>query len=74
MLTSVSSSLQASASGSQSGAVVEQTDSGAGSWRGMLKRGEESSLGERAVPQTSLLATPQKGHAVNLLDVVGNKR
>lgn len=48
-------------------------DSGMGTWRGMLKKGEESTAGDRAVPQTPLPASPQKGHAVNLLDVVCNQ-
>uniref|UniRef100_A0A3Q1IW83 Dynamin-1-like protein n=1 Tax=Anabas testudineus TaxID=64144 RepID=A0A3Q1IW83_ANATE len=55
--------------GSQSGPVSEQMDSGTGTWRGMLKKGEESAVSDRAVPQNPLTASPQKGHAVNLLDV-----
>uniref|UniRef100_A0A7N6A2C0 Dynamin-1-like protein n=1 Tax=Anabas testudineus TaxID=64144 RepID=A0A7N6A2C0_ANATE len=60
---------QAAAGGSQSGPVSEQMDSGTGTWRGMLKKGEESAVSDRAVPQNPLTASPQKGHAVNLLDV-----
>lgn len=51
-------------------AVSEQTDPGTGSWRGMLKRGEEGAAGDRAAPQSPFPSSPQKGHAVNLLDVV----
>ncbi|XP_026220881.1 dynamin-1-like protein isoform X1 [Anabas testudineus] len=60
---------KAAAGGSQSGPVSEQMDSGTGTWRGMLKKGEESAVSDRAVPQNPLTASPQKGHAVNLLDV-----
>ncbi|XP_070763523.1 dynamin-1-like protein isoform X5 [Enoplosus armatus] len=59
----------AAAGGSQSGSVGDQTDSGTGTWRGMLKRGEDGASADRAVPQPSLLSSPHKGHAVNLLDV-----
>lgn len=64
------SSLQAAAGGPQSGPINEQMDSGTGSWRGMLKRGEEVAVGDRASSQGLLPTSPQKGHAVNLLDVV----
>uniref|UniRef100_A0A3Q3JCY2 Dynamin-1-like protein n=1 Tax=Monopterus albus TaxID=43700 RepID=A0A3Q3JCY2_MONAL len=47
----------------------EQTDSGTGNWRGMVKKGEEGTTGDRAVPLNPLPASPHKGHAVNLLDV-----
>ncbi|XP_044212262.1 dynamin-1-like protein isoform X3 [Thunnus albacares] len=60
---------KAAAGGSQGGAVSEQTDGGTGNWRGMLKKGEDGALGDRAMLQTTLPASPQKGHAVNLLDV-----
>uniref|UniRef100_A0A673BU32 Dynamin-1-like protein n=1 Tax=Sphaeramia orbicularis TaxID=375764 RepID=A0A673BU32_9TELE len=53
----------------KSGPVSEQMDSGTGNWRGMLKRGEEAAVGDRASSQGPLPASPQKGHAVNLLDV-----
>ncbi|KAL7402090.1 hypothetical protein ABVT39_009359 [Epinephelus coioides] len=59
---------KAAASGSQSGPVSEQADGGTGNWRGMLKKGEEAAGGDRATLQP-LPASPQKGHAVNLLDV-----
>ncbi|KAM9854440.1 dynamin-1-like protein isoform 2-T2 [Aulostomus maculatus] len=59
----------AAAGVSQSGSFNEQPDGGTGNWRGMLKRGEEGPVGDRTVPQTPLTGSPQKGHAVNLLDV-----
>uniref|UniRef100_A0A8C4IMD6 Dynamin-1-like protein n=1 Tax=Dicentrarchus labrax TaxID=13489 RepID=A0A8C4IMD6_DICLA len=59
----------AAAGSSQSGSVPEQTDSGTGNWRGMLKRGEENTAGDRAVPQPLFASSQQKGYAVNLLDV-----
>lgn len=45
---------------------------GTGSWRGMLKpsKAEEVSAEEKFKPAAALPASPQKGHAVNLLDVV----
>ncbi|XP_067446349.1 dynamin-1-like protein isoform X4 [Thunnus thynnus] len=60
---------KAAAGGSQGSAVSEQTDGGTGNWRGMLKKGEDGALGDRAMLQTTLPVSPQKGHAVNLLDV-----
>ncbi|XP_073328356.1 dynamin-1-like protein [Pagrus major] len=59
---------KAAAGGSQSSSVGEQVDGGTGNWRGMLKRGEDSA-GDRAVPQSPFPSSPQRGHAVNLLDV-----
>ncbi|XP_034259444.1 dynamin-1-like protein isoform X3 [Pantherophis guttatus] len=46
-------------------------ESGTGNWRGMLKtpRTEEILAEEKSKPVTILPASPQKGHAVNLLDV-----
>ncbi|XP_054476821.1 dynamin-1-like protein isoform X1 [Anoplopoma fimbria] len=58
---------KAAAGGSQSGS--EQTDGGTGNWRGMLRKGEDGSAGDRAMLQYPLSSSPQKGHAVNLLDV-----
>ncbi|XP_040893587.1 dynamin-1-like protein isoform X2 [Toxotes jaculatrix] len=55
------------AAAGQSVSVNEQTDGGTGNWRGMLKKGEEGSAGDRSL--NPLPASPQKGHAVNLLDV-----
>ncbi|KAM3609446.1 uncharacterized protein V6R79_015024 [Siganus canaliculatus] len=60
---------KAAASGSQSVAASEQTETGMGNWRGMLRRGEEGAVGDRAVPQSPFPSSPQKVHAVNLLDV-----
>lgn len=60
---------KAAAGGAQSGPVSEQMDSGTGNWRGMLKRGEEAAAGDRTSSQGPVPASPQKGHAVNLLDV-----
>ncbi|KAF7669869.1 hypothetical protein LDENG_00128920 [Lucifuga dentata] len=55
--------IKAAASGSQGG---EQGDGGGtGNWRGMLKKGENGA--DRAMPPFP--TSPQKGHAVNLLDV-----
>lgn len=44
---------------------------GTGNWRGMLKpsKAEEILMEEKSKPITVLPASPQKGHAVNLLDV-----
>lgn len=39
-----------------------------------MRRGEDSTGGERAMPQPPYSSSPHKGHAVNLLDVVGTKR
>lgn len=36
----------------------------------MLKRGDEGAAGDRATAQSPFPSSPQKGHAVNLLDVV----
>ncbi|KAK6319828.1 dynamin-1-like protein isoform X1 [Coregonus clupeaformis] len=41
-------------------------DGGTGNWRGMLKEGMG---GDKSMLQTSNPASPQRGHAVNLLDV-----
>ncbi|XP_062856792.1 dynamin-1-like protein [Trichomycterus rosablanca] len=40
-----------------------------GTWRGMLKKGEDGQVDEKSRQPASLSASPQKGHAVNLLDV-----
>ncbi|XP_077373427.1 dynamin-1-like protein isoform X2 [Festucalex cinctus] len=61
---------KAAAGGAQSASSGDQTDSGGtGNWRGMLKRGEDGAAGDRPTPQNPVPASPQKGHAVNLLDV-----
>ncbi|XP_055795433.1 dynamin-1-like protein isoform X1 [Salvelinus fontinalis] len=44
-------------------------DGGTGNWRGMLKKGDEGMGSDRSMLQTSNPASPQRGHAVNLLDV-----
>ncbi|XP_030069629.1 dynamin-1-like protein isoform X2 [Microcaecilia unicolor] len=46
-------------------------DSGASNWRGMLKssKAEEALSEEKTKPAAILPASPQRGHAVNLLDV-----
>ncbi|KAM8862069.1 dynamin-1-like protein isoform 2-T2 [Synchiropus picturatus] len=55
---------------SQNIPASEQADSGTGNWRGMLKKGDDGLVaGDRASQSTSGTSSPQKGHAVNLLDV-----
>uniref|UniRef100_A0A3Q2EGS0 Dynamin-1-like protein n=1 Tax=Cyprinodon variegatus TaxID=28743 RepID=A0A3Q2EGS0_CYPVA len=49
--------------------VTEQGDGGTGSWRGMLKKGEDFLPGDRTTLQPLPSASPMRGHAVNLLDV-----
>ncbi|XP_048863606.1 dynamin-1-like protein isoform X2 [Brienomyrus brachyistius] len=52
----------------QEGAKGEP-ETGMGNWRGMLKRGDEAPTEDKSRPQAPLPASPQKGHAINLLDV-----
>uniref|UniRef100_A0A672IF42 Dynamin-1-like protein n=1 Tax=Salarias fasciatus TaxID=181472 RepID=A0A672IF42_SALFA len=52
------------AGGPQNSATGDQAEGGMGTWRGMLRKGEEGALLQPPHP-----ASPQKGHAVNLLDV-----
>ncbi|XP_061228006.1 dynamin-1-like protein isoform X5 [Neopsephotus bourkii] len=53
-----------------SGVGDASQEPGTGNWRGMLKsKAEESSAEEKSKPTAALPASPQKGHAVNLLDV-----
>ncbi|KFP75906.1 Dynamin-1-like, partial [Apaloderma vittatum] len=54
-----------------SGAGDVAQEPGTGNWRGMLKpsKVEEVSAEEKSKPAPALPASPQKGHAVNLLDV-----
>lgn len=59
--TAVPRDKAAAGGSSHSSSVSEQGDSGTGGWRGMLKREDGASA--------LLPASPQKGHAVNLLDV-----
>uniref|UniRef100_A0A3P9HLC5 Dynamin-1-like protein n=1 Tax=Oryzias latipes TaxID=8090 RepID=A0A3P9HLC5_ORYLA len=61
--------LKAPAGGSQSAPAGEQTEGGTGSWRGMLRRGDEGSSGDRVALHTQIPPSPQRSHAVNLLDV-----
>ncbi|XP_017261433.1 dynamin-1-like protein isoform X4 [Kryptolebias marmoratus] len=61
---------KAAASGSQSTPASDQIDGGMGNWRSMIRKGEENLSGDRVVPQPPPpTASPQRGHAVNLLDV-----
>ncbi|CAJ1056305.1 dynamin-1-like protein isoform X5 [Xyrichtys novacula] len=60
---------KASSSVPQGGSFSDQSDGGTGNWRGMLKRGEENPGGDRSLSVSTLPVSPQKGHAVNLLDV-----
>ncbi|XP_060632787.2 dynamin-1-like protein isoform X1 [Anolis sagrei] len=67
-----SSAGSAEVDGKTSPAIGEgASESGTGNWRGMLKtsRAEEILAEEKSKPVTVLPASPQKGHAVNLLDV-----
>ncbi|XP_051548103.1 dynamin-1-like protein isoform X1 [Myxocyprinus asiaticus] len=50
------------------GAQGEQ-EGGTGTWRGMLKRGEDGQGDDKTKLYSSIPASPHKGHAVNLLDV-----
>ncbi|XP_030650128.1 dynamin-1-like protein isoform X6 [Chanos chanos] len=51
------------------GGAQGDQDGGTGNWRGMLKKGEDGLPEDKAKLQSTLPASPQKGHAVNLLDV-----
>uniref|UniRef100_A0A6Q2ZIY0 Dynamin-1-like protein n=1 Tax=Esox lucius TaxID=8010 RepID=A0A6Q2ZIY0_ESOLU len=59
------SSLPVSSRAAGGGFQGEQEGGGTGNWRGMLKKGDEGSAGDKS----SNPASPQRGHAVNLLDV-----
>ncbi|XP_063053616.1 dynamin-1-like protein isoform X2 [Engraulis encrasicolus] len=52
----------------KAGMGAQGEDGGTGNWRGMLKK-EDGLQDDRAKLQASQPASPQKGHAVNLLDV-----
>ncbi|XP_072256356.1 dynamin-1-like protein isoform X2 [Pyxicephalus adspersus] len=56
---------------SAGGAADNIPDAGTGNWRGMLKasKGEEAIADEKSKPAPFLPSSPQRGHAVNLLDV-----
>ncbi|KAM4619377.1 dynamin-1-like protein isoform 2-T2 [Polymixia lowei] len=58
---------KAAAGGSQS--VGDQADGGTGNWRGMLRKSEDGMSVDKAMSQPSFPASPQKGNAINLLDV-----
>ncbi|XP_027889630.1 dynamin-1-like protein isoform X2 [Xiphophorus couchianus] len=60
---------KAAAASLQSGSVSEQGDGGTGNWRGMFKKGEEGLPADRTTPQLLPSISPQRGYAVNLLDV-----
>ncbi|XP_067392318.1 dynamin-1-like protein isoform X1 [Emydura macquarii macquarii] len=67
-----SSAVSAEADGKAAPGVGDVTqEPGTGNWRGMLKpsKAEELLMEEKSKPVTVLPASPQKGHAVNLLDV-----
>ncbi|XP_062404348.1 dynamin-1-like protein isoform X2 [Sardina pilchardus] len=52
------------------GGAPGDQDGGTGNWRGMLKKGEDGMPDDRSRSQALMpLQSPQKGHAVNLLDV-----
>lgn len=53
------------------GAAQGDQDGGTGNWRGMLRKGEDGMMEDRGRSQALMPLSPQKGYAVNLLDVVG---
>uniref|UniRef100_A0A3Q2P0Q8 Dynamin-1-like protein n=1 Tax=Fundulus heteroclitus TaxID=8078 RepID=A0A3Q2P0Q8_FUNHE len=65
----MNNNIDGGASSLQSASGVEQGDGGTGNWRGMFKKGEEGLPGDRTYPQLLPSVSPQRGHAVNLLDV-----
>ncbi|XP_041111394.1 dynamin-1-like protein isoform X2 [Polyodon spathula] len=66
-----SSTAVAEAEGTKGGPGDGTQDAGTGGWRGMVKasKSEDGPYEEKTKYMTSLPASPQKGHAVNLLDV-----
>ncbi|KAG1933154.1 dynamin-1-like protein isoform X2 [Pimephales promelas] len=67
---SVSPTESAEGDGSKmAGGAQGEQEGGTGTWRGMLKKGEEGQGEDRHKQQSSVPASPQRGHAVNLLDV-----
>ncbi|MGH0116543.1 UNVERIFIED_CONTAM: hypothetical protein FKN15_014743 [Acipenser sinensis] len=59
------------AEGTKGGPGDGTQDAGTGGWRGMVKasKSEDGTYEEKTKYMTSLPASPQKGHAINLLDV-----
>ncbi|KAJ8374170.1 hypothetical protein SKAU_G00047500 [Synaphobranchus kaupii] len=55
--------------GGSGGGPPGDPEAGTGTWRGMLKKGEEGLWEDRSRATPPLTASPQKGHAINLLDV-----
>ncbi|XP_031420863.1 dynamin-1-like protein isoform X2 [Clupea harengus] len=51
------------------GAAQGDQDGGTGNWRGMLRKGEDGMMEDRGRSQALMPLSPQKGYAVNLLDV-----
>ncbi|MGH0115015.1 UNVERIFIED_CONTAM: hypothetical protein FKN15_068347, partial [Acipenser sinensis] len=66
-----STAAAAEAEGTKGGPGDGTQDAGTGGWRGMVKasKSEDGTYEEKTKYMTSLPASPQKGHAVNLLDV-----
>ncbi|XP_056138646.1 dynamin-1-like protein [Lampris incognitus] len=60
---------KAAASGSQNNPISEQGEAGTGNWRGMLRKGEDGVSVDKGALLPILPSSPQKGYAVNLLDV-----
>ncbi|XP_043397005.1 dynamin-1-like protein isoform X12 [Chelonia mydas] len=69
--TSTAASAEADGKQAAPGVGDVTQEPGTGNWRGMLKpsKAEELLMEEKSKPVTVLPASPQKGHAVNLLDV-----
>ncbi|MGH0167271.1 UNVERIFIED_CONTAM: hypothetical protein FKN15_052302 [Acipenser sinensis] len=66
-----STAAAAEAEGTKGGPGDGTQDAGTGGWRGMVKasKSEDGTYEEKTKYMTSLPASPQKGHAINLLDV-----
>ncbi|XP_041113029.1 dynamin-1-like protein isoform X2 [Polyodon spathula] len=67
----LSSAAATAADGTKGGPGDGTQDTGTGGWRGMVKasKSEDGTYEEKTKYMTSLPASPQKGHAINLLDV-----
>ncbi|XP_075066428.1 dynamin-1-like protein isoform X2 [Mixophyes fleayi] len=65
------SSAETDGKSSQAAAGDNVPDAGTGNWRGMLKasKGDDPLSEEKYRPAPPALSSPQRGHAVNLLDV-----